>query len=102
LKRGNTEFRADGDASKHNKVEQRTNHHPTVKPTALMQYLIRLITPPGGVVCDPFMGSGSTGKAAMIEGVAFIGMEQDAAYFAIAEARSANAADPLRQMREAV
>ena len=78
------------------------NIHSTVKPTALMQYLIRLITPPGGVVCDPFMGSGSTGKAAMIEGVAFIGIEQDAAYFAIAEARIANAADPLRQMREAV
>lgn len=45
------------------------NHHPTVKPTALMRWLVRLVTPPGGVVLDPFMGSGSTGKAAIIEGV---------------------------------
>jgi len=74
------------------------NIHSTVKATALMQYLIRLITPPGGVVCDPFMGSGSTGKAAMREGVAFIGIEQDAAYFAIAQERIADAADPLRHM----
>ena len=65
----------------------RKNHHPTVKPTDLMRYLIRLITPPQGVVLDPFMGSGSTGKAAMYEGNRFIGIEQDADYLAIAEAR---------------
>jgi hypothetical protein len=57
---------------------QRNNHHPTVKPTALMQYLCRLITPPGGLVLDPFMGSGSTGKGAILEGFRFIGIEQDA------------------------
>ena len=63
------------------------NTHPTVKPTDLMCYLIRMITPPGGVVLDPFMGSGSTGKAAMLEGVQFIGMELDPEYCAIAKAR---------------
>ncbi len=63
------------------------NHHPTVKPTELMRYLIRLITPPGGTVLDPFMGSGSTGKAAMLEGATFHGCDLDPAYLAIAEAR---------------
>jgi DNA modification methylase len=63
------------------------NHHPTVKPTALMQYLCRLVTPPGGTVLDPFMGSGSTGKAAMLEGFRFIGIERDPEYVKIAEAR---------------
>jgi len=63
------------------------NYHPTVKPTALMRYLCRLITPPGGVVLDPFMGSGSTGKAAALEGFGFIGIEKEAEYMAIAERR---------------
>lgn len=63
------------------------NHHPTVKPTALMRYLCRLVTPPGGVVLDPFMGSGSTGKATAVEGFRFIGIEQDETYFNIAHAR---------------
>jgi len=63
------------------------NNHPTVKPTALMRYLCRLVTPPGGTVLDPWMGSGSTGKAAKLEGFEFIGMEQDAGYFKIAQAR---------------
>ena len=63
------------------------NNHPTVKPTDLMAYLCRLVTPPGGVVLDPFMGSGSTGKAAMREGFKFIGIEQKEGYFDIAEAR---------------
>ena len=63
------------------------NHHPTVKPTALMAYLLRLVTPPGGVALDPFMGSGSTGKAAMREGFRFIGCELSEEYLAIAEAR---------------
>jgi DNA modification methylase len=66
---------------------QRNNHHPTVKPTALMQYLCRLITPPGGLVLDPFMGSGSTGKGAILEGFRFIGIEQDAEYIEIARRR---------------
>lgn len=64
-----------------------SNNHPTVKPTDLMAYLCRLVTPPGGVVLDPFMGSGSTGKAAVREGFRFIGIEMDADYLAIAEAR---------------
>jgi len=63
------------------------NHHPTVKPTDLMRYLCRLITPPNGIVLDPFMGSGSTGKAAVIEGFDFIGIEQSEEYIKIAEAR---------------
>ena len=63
------------------------NNHPTVKPTELMAYLCRLVTPPGGVVLDPFMGSGSTGKAAVREGFRFIGCELSPEYLAIAEAR---------------
>jgi DNA modification methylase len=63
------------------------NHHPTVKPTDLMRYLCRLVTPPGGIVLDPFMGSGSTGKAAILEGFQFIGIEREAEYVAIAKAR---------------
>lgn len=63
------------------------NHHPTVKPTDLMAYLVRLVTPPGGTVLDPFMGSGSTGKAAIREGFRFIGIERDVEYLAIAKAR---------------
>lgn len=63
------------------------NHHPTVKPTELMRYLCRLITPPKGIVLDPFMGSGSTGKAAVLEGFDFIGMEQSEEYITIANAR---------------
>lgn len=68
------------------------NHHPTVKPTDLMRYLCRLVTPPGGVVLDPFAGSGSTGKAAVLEGFRFIGIEREADYVAIANARIAAAA----------
>ena len=64
-----------------------SNIHPTVKPTDLMRYLCRLVTPPGGVVLDPFMGSGSTGKGAILEGFAFIGIEREADYSAIAKAR---------------
>jgi DNA modification methylase len=63
------------------------NHHPTVKPTDLMRYLCRLVTPPDGIVLDPFMGSGSTGKAAALEGFSFIGIEREAEYVAIAQAR---------------
>lgn len=63
------------------------NSHPTVKPTDLMAYLLRMVTPPGGVALDPFMGSGSTGKAAMREGFQFIGCEIDEQYAAIARSR---------------
>lgn len=66
---------------------KRANHHPTVKPTDLMRYLCRLVTPPNGTVLDPFMGSGSTGKAAALEGFNFIGCELDAEYIEIAKAR---------------
>lgn len=63
------------------------NNHPTVKPTDLMRYLCRLVTPPGGTVLDPFMGSGSTGKAAICEGFSFIGIEMSEEYAEIARAR---------------
>ena len=72
-------------------IPNRANTHPTVKPTDLMRYLCRLVTPPGGTVLDPFTGSGSTGKAAMLEGFNFIGIEREAGYVAIAEARIAEA-----------
>lgn len=63
------------------------NNHPTVKPTDLMQYLIRLVTPKGGIVLDPFMGSGSTGKASIKEGMSFVGIEREKEYFEIAKQR---------------
>jgi len=63
------------------------NRHPTVKPTDLMRYLCRLVTPAGGLVLDPFTGSGSTGKAAILEGFRFIGIEREPDYLTIAEAR---------------
>jgi DNA modification methylase len=63
------------------------NHHPTVKPTDLMRYLCRLVTPPGGTVFDPFTGSGSTGKAAILEGFNFTGCDLSEEYVAIARAR---------------
>jgi len=66
------------------------NTHPTVKPTSLMQYLCRLITPSGGTVLDPYMGSGSTGKAAMKEGFGFVGCELDPDYYEIAKTRINN------------
>lgn len=65
------------------------NPHPTVKPTDLMRYLCRLVTPPGGIVLDPFAGSGSTGKACALEGFRFIGIEREAEYCEIARARIA-------------
>ena len=65
----------------------RQNHHPTVKPTDLMRYLCRLVTPPNGIVLDPFMGSGSTGKAAIYEGFNFVGIEMTDEYIPIAKAR---------------
>lgn len=65
------------------------NNHPTVKPTALMRYLCRLVTPPGGMVLDPFMGSGSTGKGAVLEGFGFIGIELDPEHVKTSEGRIA-------------
>ncbi len=70
------------------------NTHPTVKPQELMKYLCRLVTPKGGTVLDPFMGSGSTGMACKDEGFEFIGIEREKEYFEIAEKRI-NSASPL-------
>lgn len=67
------------------------NNHPTVKPTDLMRYLCRLVTPPGGTVLDPFMGSGSTGRGAVLEAFGFVGIEREAEYMEIAKARIAAA-----------
>ena len=66
---------------------KQTNFHPTVKPTMLMEYLIKLVTPPGGTVLDPFTGSGSTGKAAILNGFSFIGIELTPDYLPIIEGR---------------
>lgn len=74
-----------------NRVTVRKNHHPTVKPTDLMRWLVRLVTPVGGVVLDPFTGSGSTDKAAVLEGFRFIGCELNPEYIKLAEARIAAA-----------
>jgi len=76
--------RKDGGA---NETRPSANGHPTVKPINLMRWLVRLITPPGGTCLDPFLGSGSTGCAAVLEGFNFIGIEREAEYIAIAEAR---------------
>jgi site-specific DNA-methyltransferase (adenine-specific) len=84
LKRGNSK---EGSQLGVNDIKLRKNNHPTVKPTELMAYLCRLVTPPGGVVLDPFMGSGSTGKAAMQEGFKFVGIEREPDYMEIARAR---------------
>ena len=66
---------------------ERFNVHPTVKPTDLMRHLVRLVTPTGGTVLDPFLGSGTTALAAEMEGFDWIGIEREAEYVAIAEAR---------------
>ena len=71
--------------------EEVRNHHPTVKPIRLMRWLCRLVTPPGGLVVDPFAGSGSTGVAAVLEGFAFTGCELDEGHAAIARARIGHA-----------
>jgi DNA modification methylase len=87
--------RTDGRETEHHVPNLRTtsarNHHPTVKPTELMRHLVRLVTPPNGLVLDPFMGSGSTGKAAILEGARFAGCDLDPAYLEIAAARIAYA-----------
>lgn len=72
-------------------TERKGNIHPTVKPTDLMRYLCRLVTPPRGIVLDPFMGSGSSGKAAALEGFRFVGIDITPEYYDIAQARIAHA-----------
>lgn len=84
----NSENRIVGDkVIKNPIVSKAKNNHPTVKPINLLTYLVRLITPKGGVVLDPFMGSGSSGISTLIEGFQFIGMEMDEQYFEIASKR---------------
>ena len=100
---GNQGFNDDGSAARYfycpkvSKSERgEDNTHPTVKPQELMKYLCRLVTPVGGTVLDPFMGSGSTGMAAKDEGFEFIGIEKEKEYFEIAEKRI-NSASPLME-----
>ncbi|MET0557611.1 MAG: site-specific DNA-methyltransferase [Solirubrobacterales bacterium] len=81
-------FEHRGKGSKHS--ARARNPHPTVKPLALMQWLVRLLCPPGGLVLDPTMGSGTTGAAAVLEGRRFVGIELDPAYLEIARARIAH------------
>lgn len=76
------------------------NHHPTVKPTTLMEYLIKLVTRPGGVVLDPFTGSGSTGKAAILQGFDFIGIEMTEEYLPIIEGRLKHAEQLVAEAKE--
>jgi DNA modification methylase len=74
-------------SEEHKHSTNKQNFHPTVKPTQLMRYLIKLVTPPGGTVLDPFTGSGSTGKAALLDGYKFVGAELTAEYLPIIEGR---------------
>lgn len=78
---------------------QAKNFHPTVKPTGLMRYLCRLVTPPGGLVLDPYAGSGSTGRGAILEGFDFIGIDLEAEYIAIATARIEAAVTDVKNKR---
>ena len=90
-----TDVREFGGAQHTADVQLAKNFHPTVKPTDLMRYLARLVTPPDGLLLDPFMGSGSTGKGALLEGFRFVGIDLDPAHVAIAEARCQFAVDTV-------
>jgi len=88
---GSVNLRTDSHAERNGQTTTPArNHHPTVKPIALMRWLCRLVTPPGGLVLDPFTGSGTTGCAAALEGFGFVGIEREAEYVAIAERRIAH------------
>ena len=87
-----------GSGNKRSNTKQ--NFHPTVKPTSLMQYLIRLVTPENGIVLDPFTGSGSTGKAAILENKQFIGIELTEEYLPIIEGRLKHAQDKQEKEQE--
>ena len=82
------------------RVQPQQNFHPTVKPTALMRYLVKLVTPPGGTVLDPFTGSGSTGKAAILEGFEFVGIELTEDYIPIIEGRLKHAEETVNNKEE--
>lgn len=75
--------------------------HPTMKPVTLMRYLVRLVTPPGGLVLDPFTGSGTTGIAAVLESADFVGIERDPEYIAVADARITHWKGAMRERRAA-
>lgn len=92
----NDSGRGFSESDPHRKI-MRANNHPTVKPTDLMRYLCRLVTQPGGLVLDPFMGSGSTGKAAILEGFRFVGIDREEEHVEIAEARIAHAVKTFAQ-----
>ncbi len=85
--RNNMRVNAPRDSEEEKVAEKSRNHHPTVKPIALMRWLVRLVTPPGGTVHDFFTGSGTTGCAAMLEGFDFTGCDREADYVEIARAR---------------
>ena len=85
-----------GDNPRNRGVNKVANYHPTVKPTDLMRYLVRLVTPTNGIVLDPFMGSGSTGKACVYEGFDFIGIDMTQEYVEIAQARIEHALKDMR------
>ena len=89
-------------ASKRDRNEglELANNHPTVKPTALMEYLVKLVTPPNGTVLDPFTGSGSTGKAAILQGFNFIGIEMTEEYVPIIEGRLKHAEAKVAEAKE--
>jgi site-specific DNA-methyltransferase (adenine-specific) len=89
-----------GDNPRNRTNQAKQNFHPTVKPTALMQYLIRLVTPDNGVVLDPFAGSGSTGKAAILEGKQFIGIEITPEYLPIIEGRLTHAYETVNSKED--
>jgi len=90
---GREEDEYDKDSVGLNTIKKRKNNHPTVKPVDLMRYLCRLITPPEGIVLDPFMGSGTTGIAACLEGFNFVGIELNEDYLEIARHRIAHWGD---------
>jgi site-specific DNA-methyltransferase (adenine-specific) len=98
---GSYHFREDGSLDG-KPTEPRQNFHPTVKPTELMRYLVKLITPPGGTVLDPFTGSGSTGKAAILEGFDFIGIELTEDYWPIIEGRLKHAEAKVAEAKEKI
>ena len=100
VKFGNQKETIQGSVNDKFRAEPKQNFHPTVKPTALMQYLIRLVTPENGVVLDPFTGSGSTGKAAILEGKRFIGIELTPEYLPIIEGRLTHAHNTMQQQEE--
>jgi DNA modification methylase len=81
-----------------NSTQNNGNNHPTVKPVDLMKYLCRLVTPPNGIVLDPFMGSGTTGIAATVEGFNFIGVEMSEEYLKIADTRISHWVDEKEEL----